>query len=499
MINLFKHTSRSFFDFYNAFIAAYKNYPTFMFSEISAAFDFQSELMNRVATDILYPVTRESAYGFAAASDYSPVEADGSTVVVTATLSGSMDKTVLAGYQVGGISASGAMVIFEVIANTSVVASSTIDLSCKQQTSYTNKDIGKIENSDEFYELPLNGFTNIIKTSVSLLDSDTNSWTRVDNFDNSISTDRHFVLIYQSNGKSIVQFGDGVNGKKPTVNNTIFANFATTLGLNGRMEAGEININVGSDPDITVVTNALETSGGNNSESIASIIRNSRANARTRNIVWSQEDLETIGRSASSSVQKILGIPGSGAAIVHVIPSGGGLPSSGLKTIVEDAIIARTQFGVMPVTASDPNYLTQAITATITVRTGFTSGTVVNLTKWALGLITSAIDKQVIEYYIDNGIEAARTNVINVLWAYAFTDSENDALEFIINKWVELLGEGREFRQWGQALEVGDIWEMGNGLRDHGVDIFTLVSPLSNVATTSTQIIDSGTITVTAV
>jgi len=494
MKNIFKHTSRSYFDIFNALKQAYKTYPDWLFVEISGMFDFNSELMNRIASDIIYPKTRESAYGFASRCDYEPIEADGCTTIITATLASSMSKTVLAGYKFSGVNSSGQIVVFEVTEDTSVVSDTEIELPVKQQTTETDRNIGDIPNSDDFLELEIKGFKNIIKTSISLSNSD-GAWTRVDNFDNSISTDRHFVLLFQSSGKARVQFGNGINGVKPTVNSTMLATFATTLGLAGQMEIGQINLNTGEDSDITSLTNASETIGGNNSESVASIIRNSRANVRLRDIVWSQEDLETSARKSSSSVQKALGIPGLGTAIIQVIPAGGGNPSSPLKTTVEDYVKSKSQFGLIPVTAADPTYVPVNITASITARSGFSLSKCQDLTEFALTLVASAIDNQVTEYYNDNGIDKCRIDVINTIWAWGFVADDNEALQFIIETWIDMLGD-RDYRDWGQNLEVGNLWVMGDSLYDYGVDTFSLASPTTNQAALAQEIIDAGTVTV---
>lgn len=495
--NIYKHNSRSYFDVYNALVQAYPRKPTWLFKEMAGLFDFQSELMNRIATDILYPVTRESAYAFAALCDYDPVEADGATDTLTFTLNSAMAKTLAAGYQVSGISLStGKMVYYELTAIGNSGGTSSIVVAAKQKRTYTNLSLFTIVDSEDFKDYPIDGYTKIIKDTISLsINGDT--WTRVDYFDNSSSTDKHFMLIYQSSGKCRIRFGDGVTGAKPTINSVVYGTFAITQGLAGRMDAGTITINAGNDSDVASVTNA-GSSGGNDSESIASIIRNARGSVRLRDVVWSQEDLEIAARASSSSVQKALGIPGTGAASIHIVPSGGGNPSAGLKTTVQTYVQALTQFGAMPITAVNPNYVTPNITASHTTRTGYTAATVKKLLEFALTLVSCAFDNQVIEYYIDNGIDMTRENVINVLWSWAFTDGQNNALEFIINKWVSMLGD-REFREWGQTLEVGDLWVMGNSLYDYGLDIFSLTAPTTNPTVNADEIIDTGTLTVTSV
>jgi hypothetical protein len=471
-----------------------------MFKELAGMFDFSSELLNRIATDILYPKTRESAYSFADLCDYEPAEADGATDTLTITLNSAMAKTLAVGYQAGGVSAAtGKTVIYELTAVGNSGGTAIITVAAKQKKTLTNKLIGTILNSDDFVDYPLDGYVNIIRSSMYLtIDGDT--WTRVNNFDDSEVTSRHFVLIYQSSGKVRFGFGNGVTGAKPPVGSTIYGTFEITEGFLGKMDAGEITVNIGGDPDIASLTNS-GSSGGNNAESVSSIIRNARGNVRLRSMVWSQEDLETAARQSSSSVMKALGLPSVpdvGSATIQIIPSGGGNPSAGLKSSTDVYVTALTQFGVMPIVISDPSYVSASISVECSIRDDYTEVTVLNLLAFAMTLITCAFDNQVLESFDDNGIDDCRVNVINVLWpSWAFTSSENEALQFIVEKWRALLSSsGREYREWGQALEVGDIWIMGNFLGDFGVDSFNVISPVTNTTTTSTQIINTGTIEV---
>ena len=494
--NIYKHNARSYYDIYSALVNAYPKKPTWIFKEMGGLFDHISELTNRYATDILYPVTREAAYGFAAKCDYEPIEADGSTVELTITLNTAMAKVLSTGYQVGGISAAtGRAVIFELTEDGDSGATDTITVFAKQKKTFTSIPIGQVANSDDFAEYPIDGYLKIIKDSASLVISSL-GWTRVDNFDNSISTDKHFQILYQSRGKARIRFGDDTNGAKPAIGETIYLTCEITEGQYGQMEIGEITINSGGDNDISAVTNAAATSGGNDAESVASILRNARANVRLRNIIWSQEDLETAASQSSSNVQKALGITGIGIATVHIVPSGGGAPSAVLKTTTQTYMQALTQFGKMPIIVSDPTYVTVNVTADITVRSGFVAATIVDLTEFALTMATTAIDNEIMEYYDDNGIDACRIVKINTVWSWAFTDEENGALEFIILKWRELLGT-RDYRDWGQDQEVGDLWIMGNSLYDYGVDVFSLTAPVANTSAGDAEIIDSGTVTVT--
>ena len=491
---LYKHTARSYYDVYNPLVAAYPRKPTWIFKEMAGLFDFQSELMNIIATDILYPITRESAYSFAARCDYTPTEADGATDELTITLTGAMAKTLSTGYQVGGVSTStGNTVIYQLTADGVSGGTDTITVACKQKKTYTSKLIGEITSSDDFADYPIDGYTNIIESSISL-SIDGEAWTKVENFDDSESTDRHFILIYQSSGKCRIGFGDGTTGQKPTQNASIYGTFEVTEGLSGQMDAGEITINIGGDSDISSITNA-GSEGGNNAESVASIIRNARGNVRLRNIIWSEEDLETASRSASSSVIKAHGmgnIPDTGEATIYIIPSGGGYITGTLLTTVDTFVTALTQFGEMPVTVSGTWYEPANIYYTYTLRTGYNADIVNNLTSFAMTLVSSAIDNQVTEPYDESGIDTCREDVINELWSWDFTENENDALEEIVKKWQELLADSnKDYREYGQELNVGEVWIMLRSLGDYGIDSPNILYPTTNITCDDDRMIDS--------
>ncbi|MCP4648824.1 MAG: hypothetical protein GY853_01910 [PVC group bacterium] len=498
---IYKHNVRSYYDIYTPLTTAYPRKPTWVFKEMAGLFDFQSELMNIVATDILYPITRESSYSFAELCDYAPNEADGATDTLTITLASAMSKTLATGYQVGGVSIStGKTVIYELTVVGDSGGTNTITVACKQKRTYTDKSLGTITGSDDFADYPIDGYINIIQDSM-LLTIGGDSWTKVDNFDDSESVDKHFVLIYQSSGKCRIGFGDDTTGAKPAINSTIYGTFEVTEGLAGRMDTGEITVNIGGDADISSITNT-GSEGGSDAESIASIIRNARGNVRLRSMVWSQEDLETAAAQASANVVKALGLPNTpdvGQASIHIIPSGGGTVTGSLLSEVDVYVTALTQFGVMPITVSGTTYKEADVEVTYTLREDYDQTATDNLMEFALMLTTSAIDNQYTEKYDEEGIDACRTNVINVLKSWAFTEDENDALEEIIKTWQELLdAAGRDHREWGQPLAVGDLWVITKVLDDYGATDVDVVTPTSNITCSGTEIIDTGTITVTS-
>ena len=96
------------------------------------------------------------------------------------------------------------------------------------------------------------------KDSISLVING-DAWTRVDYFDNSSSSDKHFMLVYQSSGKCRIRFGDDITGAKPVINSVVYGMFAVTQGLLGRMDAGTITIN--TTPKAEVLINGKNFTG----------------------------------------------------------------------------------------------------------------------------------------------------------------------------------------------------------------------------------------------
>ena len=501
IISIFKHTARTFLDIFNAFKEAFPKKPDFLFKDIAGLFDLISDMINNAATDLLSPFTREGAFSRANLSSYDPIQANGATTPITITLNSPIAKVLPIGYQVSGLSTSGTLNTFELTTAGDSGGTDTITAPVTQKKTITDRVIGTIPASAEFIEIPIDGFLNIIKTSISLTIAAL-TWTRVDNFDDSGSADRHFVLIFQSSGRVRILFGDGVNGEIPPATQEVTATFSVTNGLKGRMDVGEINLNTGGDTDIASVTNLAATDGGNNAESVSSIVRNSQKNARLRNAAFTVEDIELLARKADSSVIKALAIPGVGTASGQIVPSSGGQPSGALITTVTDFVRASTLFGLLPYNIVATDFKAVNIAFEYVVRSGFVASKVEDLLEFAMTIATSARDNMTLEDFDDNGIDSARTNIINVVYplsgTWGFVQADNDALTKIIESYRSTLDTGVPHRLFGATFEFGSIFIIGESLFDFGVRTFNATDPTGNVVTDNAeQIIDTGTLTPT--
>jgi hypothetical protein len=66
-------------------------------------------------------------------------------------------------------------------------------------------------------------------------------WTRVDNFLNSLATDRHFVVRFDDDGKGYISTGDGINGRIPPAgSNNCRASYRSMDDVDGNLGPNEI-------------------------------------------------------------------------------------------------------------------------------------------------------------------------------------------------------------------------------------------------------------------
>jgi len=171
-------------------------------------------------------------------------------------------------------------------------------------------------------------------------------------------------------------------------------------------------------------------------------------------------------------------------------------------TTVTDFVKARTLFGLLPFNIVTTNFKPVNIDFEYVVRSGFVASKVEDLLEFAMTLATSARDNMTLEDFDDNGIDSARTNIINVVYplsgTWGFVQADNDALIKIIESYRSTLDLGVPSRQFGATFEFGSIFIIGESLFDFGVRTFNATNPVGNVVTdVPEQIIDTGTLTPT--
>lgn len=115
-------------------------------------------------------------------------------------------------------------------------------------------------------------FTSLVKdqdNSISLLRSprvliNSVPYILVETFVNSFPTDLHYKLSFNTDGRAILRFGDGIFGKRLEPTDNIVVNYRVGGGSIGNIAGDTLTVLVDSDPNIISVTNTQAFSGGAN-------------------------------------------------------------------------------------------------------------------------------------------------------------------------------------------------------------------------------------------
>ena len=87
-------------------------------------------------------------------------------------------------------------------------------------------------------------------------------WVRVDNFLNSSAISKHYVVLFDNDGRAIIEFGDGTNGKIPQSGvDNVRASYRTLPVENGNLGPGAITVNRSGLGYVNAVTNPRTMAG----------------------------------------------------------------------------------------------------------------------------------------------------------------------------------------------------------------------------------------------
>lgn len=340
---------------------------------------------------------RKSLLGLAKMLGYVPAGASASTVELTVTLGAPPigDVTFAAGDTFRTLEITDA-IVFQVLTST-VITSGTnppvaiLQLEHSSNSSQTFSSTGLPSQELELQDTPYLDGT----LTISAADG---AYSQVDDFLSSTSTDRHFTVTVDANDKATVRFGNGINGSIPQ--GSIVTAYKTGGGTVGNVEAGSIlkvdktyTDHLGNPVNVTV-TNVDPASGGTNREGIEQIRTNAPRSLRALNRTVAREDYE-INALRVTGVSRALMLTSNerdaideNAGMLHIIPTGGGLPTQTLKDEVEEMVtVTYPNTLTFLLEVADPEYLTVNVQATVYLRQGYTAAAVdaairENLTDW---------------------------------------------------------------------------------------------------------------------
>jgi hypothetical protein len=232
-------------------------------------------------------------------------------------------------------------------------------------------------------------FTPFLDSSLTLTALN-GTYTVVDNFLSSTSSDLHLTITVDQNDRATVRFGNGVQGALPQ--GAITATYKTGGGVSGNVDAGTIQRIEGAFTDVLAnpvtvsVTNANAASGGADRQTVEQIRDLAPESIRTINRTVSREDYEINARKVAGVSRALMLTSNERAAIpenqghLHIIPTGGGVPSTALKaSVLTQVTVTFPNTLTFLVDVRDPEYLNVDIQCTVFLSSGASASVVDSL------------------------------------------------------------------------------------------------------------------------
>ena len=359
-----------------------------------------------------------------------------------------------------------------------------------QQETIAQITIGPSDGVTEFQEFDLADINVLEDSLVVTINSLT--WTRVDTLVDSISTDREFRLIYNTDNSSKLQFGDGTFGLIPPAFD-ILVDYAIGGGDDSNVATiDRINVYGGSDSDVEGVSNPVAITGGDNPQSIAQgkILGPLLLKAGNRFVTVEDGEALSLDFGGLSHVKINANEFGVLSAQVLGVADGGGNPSSAVKTALDTFLTARTVLGSMDIRVEDLTITSTAVTSAFKVLSGFVFADVNPYFSLAWKLLLSETGTEILDEFVASGIAGAIT-LINTIFSSAFTvaaDGDN----------IISLLDSLEPVQIGVDIQESTVI----GYLDTaviGVDYLTIAVPAFPVVLADDEITTNGALTITEI
>lgn len=203
-------------------------------------------------------------------------------------------------------------------------------------------------------------------------------WDEQESLFLSTPTDRHYFRQVDADEISTLYFGDGANGKVPLLGATMRLEGRVGGGVRGNVGAGEITqVNsviyyLGSPITVNVTNDAAATGGGDReSTEEAKFLGPQSLRALNRAVTlddykYLSESFDGVGKAKAVAMRAL------GEVWVYIVPDGGGLPSSTLKTNLANYLASVNCAGV-GVVGKDPTERSVDMTGTVYALSNYTN------------------------------------------------------------------------------------------------------------------------------
>jgi hypothetical protein len=367
---------------------------------------------------------------------------------------------------------------------------------CYQQQTISSYVAGTSNGSTQWQEYQLRDIGILQSTIVVIINGVT--WTRVDTFVNSLSTDTHYKLIYNTDGSAKLMFSNGTLGVIPGAF-PIYVTYAVGGGTDSNVTVlNTISVYAGSDSNIGSATNSTTFTGGADEEDIETARRLAPILLKTRDRFVTAEDGEALvlAYGGVSLVTIIENFYGALSCKVCGIASGGGDVGGALRTTLRAYLIARSVLDSIDVRFEASTITSFAVTSSAKVKTGFTwSSDILPYFRLGWKLFLSEAGTEILNKYISNGI-ADTVTLINTVFTEAYTSADYIVITNLMN-----IMQGVGARNYGDYITASDAYALIQaGLSDR-IDYLTITSTTPALPYTSavTEISTYGVLTLAAI
>ena len=360
-----------------------------------------------------------------------------------------------------------------------------------QQETKSEQNIGSSDGFSEFQEFDLPDVDIIQDTLTIVINSET--YTRVDTLVFSISTDKVFKQIYNTDGSSKIQFGDGDFGFIPPAFD-ILANYAIGGGGESNVQAADrLNVYAGSNSNVVGISNPSTLTGGANAQGDEQAKVLGPLLLKTRDRFITSEDGEALALEFGGISQvKVNGNEfGVLSAEVVIVPTGGGTTTTQFKDDLDEYLTDRSVLESIDIRVFDATSLTQNVVSAVKVLPGYSFADIEQYIDLAWQLFFNETGLEIQNDFISNGITSAVV-LINNYFGTSFSVEDYDQISKLLDEDIyspALIGGDRQESDAFGYLDTGI----------DGLDYLTISSPSFPITVGNGEITTDGTLTVTEI
>lgn len=197
------------------------------------------------------------------------------------------------------------------------------------------------------FTIPLT--SDVVDDSISVLVNNTDNYTPVDSWIDTLATDRHFKAGMNVDYVMAVEFGDGITGTVPATGASIQLTYYRSLGTFGKVPSGAIdtiNSTLTLPPGTLIsVSNASETTGAADPEALAELKKFVPLSLRTLWRAVTDTDFEKVAELAPGVARAGQSFQCGMNVDIYIAPNGGGNASPSLITSTRQFMMRRSIIG----------------------------------------------------------------------------------------------------------------------------------------------------------